>query len=282
MPDLGCRVTTRHPASGDTKQRMKDEGSRMRLQSASLFPLPSFFSSAEIAFMPTNVSSGSSLTIPPGADDFTEIRGLNPKMASRLYEAGILTYDKLAAMTPEEIVDRLTRGQKRFGASIESIIKKDWIGQARELALKQRPETAAQESVQPAVLALQPGGSGLHKLEVFPASSDYPSYLVHRNQPFNVRLSLDLDQIAASIPGSISYSVSIHAKNLEGRQAQTVGQLQGIIKAADNISIGVEGLILSEGVYRLGAAVTLDLDSEDPAQRTNHTAYLESGILQVS
>ncbi len=95
--------------------------------------------------MPSNGPSGSGITIPPGADDFTRIRGINPKIANRLFEVGILTFAKLAAMTPNEIVARIGATS---GVSAESIAKKDWVGQARELAsqTESADETTAVDS----------------------------------------------------------------------------------------------------------------------------------------
>ncbi len=328
--------------------------------------------------MPTNGSSGSG-TIPQGADDFTDIRGISPKMANRLYEAGILTFAKLAAMTPGEIVERIGA---HSGVSVESIVKKDWIGQARELSPRQKPQVekaasttgqrradfavklqidadntvnqihvmhmqsrgedmgedmwdswdekrlinffvqraelslaapdvtgvtdvtnvtnvkdvrdvkplriaasapqaAAIESRQTPASSLPLSAPHSHKLEVIPAESGLPSQVVHHDQPFNVRLSLDLTQVAASSPNSITYTATIHAKSFGSKHLQTVGEVQGSITPGENISLDVEGLSLSQGAYRLGAAVIIDLPSEDLAQRSNYTAYLESGILQV-
>jgi hypothetical protein len=70
-------------------------------------------------------------------DDFTRIRGVSPKIAIRLQEAGILTYEKLARMTPDEIVARIgpTSG------IAERISRHDWIGQAAKLADEQNKKT---------------------------------------------------------------------------------------------------------------------------------------------
>src|SRR5262245_25221915 len=64
------------------------------------------------------------------ADDFTRIRGVSPKIATRLNEAGILTYEKLAAMTPQEVVTRIGPAS----GIAERIARHDWIGQAAKLA----------------------------------------------------------------------------------------------------------------------------------------------------
>src|SRR5215813_9685320 len=65
-------------------------------------------------------------------DDFTRIRGVSPKIAIRLHEAGILTYEKLAAMTPDEVVARIGPAS----GIAERIARHDWIGQAAKLADK--------------------------------------------------------------------------------------------------------------------------------------------------
>ncbi len=64
-------------------------------------------------------------------DDLTCIRGLNPKIANRLYNVGILTFAKLAAMSPEDVISRIGPSG---GVSVETITKRDWIGQAASLS----------------------------------------------------------------------------------------------------------------------------------------------------
>src|SRR5262245_66533779 len=81
--------------------------------------------------MPINDPSGPGATTPPGADDLTRIRGISSKTANRLYEAGILTFAKLANMSPDEIVARIGA---LSGVSVESVTKRNWIGQAGEMA----------------------------------------------------------------------------------------------------------------------------------------------------
>lgn len=93
--------------------------------------------------MPSNGSSNAGVTVPAGADDFTRIRGVSPKIAHRLYDAGILTYAKLAAMTPEEIVARIGMSG---GVSAEGIAKRDWAGQARKLAPQTEPAAETSQS----------------------------------------------------------------------------------------------------------------------------------------
>jgi hypothetical protein len=83
--------------------------------------------------MPATDPTNPNAAIPLGADDFTRIRGISPKNANRLYEAGILTFAKLANMSPNEIIARIGA---LHGVTVESVTKRDWIGQARELSSK--------------------------------------------------------------------------------------------------------------------------------------------------
>jgi len=104
--------------------------------------------------MPSNSPTSPNTIIPPGADDFTRIRGISPKTANRLYEAGILTFVKLGAMSPDEIVARIGA---LSGVSAEGIAKRDWTGQAHELAsqMEQAAETSVADGQQRADFAVK-------------------------------------------------------------------------------------------------------------------------------
>jgi predicted flap endonuclease-1-like 5' DNA nuclease len=63
-------------------------------------------------------------------DDLRRIKGLGPKLATALHEAGIRSYAQIAAWTPDEaaIMD------EKFGAR-GRVLRDDWVAQARALAL---------------------------------------------------------------------------------------------------------------------------------------------------
>src|SRR5262245_12169430 len=86
------------------------------------------------------------------ADDFNRIRGINPKIAIRLNEAGILTYEKLAAMTPDEVVARIGPAS----GIAERIARHDWIGQAAKLAEISKKQIRGAGEID--------GGTGLHAM----------------------------------------------------------------------------------------------------------------------
>lgn len=65
---------------------------------------------------------------PQSQDDLTQIRGIGPTFAGRLIEAGIDSFAKVAASSPEElakVTQALPLERKNIGS---------WIGQARDLA----------------------------------------------------------------------------------------------------------------------------------------------------
>ena len=64
-------------------------------------------------------------------DDFQQIQGIGAAIDRRLHDAGILTYQDLAALTPEQIAASLAGVA---GLSPARIASQDWAGQARRLA----------------------------------------------------------------------------------------------------------------------------------------------------
>jgi hypothetical protein len=66
----------------------------------------------------------------PG-DDFRKIAGIGAVIERRLHEAGIFTYQDLAARSPEQIAASLA---DVAGLSSARIASQDWTGEARQLA----------------------------------------------------------------------------------------------------------------------------------------------------
>ena len=64
-------------------------------------------------------------------DDFQQIQGIGAAIDRRLHDAGILTYQDLAALTPEQIAASLAGVA---GLSPARIASQDWVGQASRLA----------------------------------------------------------------------------------------------------------------------------------------------------
>jgi hypothetical protein len=64
-------------------------------------------------------------------DDFRKIAGIGQALERRLHDAGILTYQDLAARSPDQIAALLA---DVAGVSSARIASQDWTGQARQLA----------------------------------------------------------------------------------------------------------------------------------------------------
>jgi len=70
-------------------------------------------------------------TVPPiKADDFRLIRGIGPRHAARLHDAGIHTFTQLASLPPAKLAGKVS------GLSVKQITHQDWIGQAWKIARK--------------------------------------------------------------------------------------------------------------------------------------------------
>lgn len=67
-----------------------------------------------------------------GGDDLTQIKGIGPAIARRLYAAGILTYVRLSKLSPFDLASRIS------GVSAKRIEREGWILQAGRLSAKSR------------------------------------------------------------------------------------------------------------------------------------------------
>ena len=64
-------------------------------------------------------------------DDFTQIQGIGPAKAERLYAAGITRYAQIAKKTPDELAALFS---DMIGVTEARLKQQDWIGQAKALA----------------------------------------------------------------------------------------------------------------------------------------------------
>ena len=76
----------------------------------------------------TSSPAQDSLPIDDTEDDLTEIKGVGPKMAEKLYEEGITNFSQLAKMN-KKFAEQLDEALKAQGR----ILRDDWIGQAKKL-----------------------------------------------------------------------------------------------------------------------------------------------------
>ncbi len=67
----------------------------------------------------------------PSQDDLKQIKGIGPGIEERLHQAGIVSFSRLAACTPEELAAMLAG---LSGISAARVNKQGWIRQAQQLA----------------------------------------------------------------------------------------------------------------------------------------------------
>jgi hypothetical protein len=142
------------------------------------------------------------------------------------------------------------------------------------------PAPAPAPAPQPAVTSGLVGEPHLRILEAVPAGDDEPSRVLRHDQPFGVRLTFDLADVAELGHAPLDYTAAIYAKSVSSRSHQTLGEAHGAIAPAETVIVNLEGKTLTPGIYRLEAVVALTRPSDVPA-RPRPTIMIESGVLQV-
>jgi hypothetical protein len=140
------------------------------------------------------------------------------------------------------------------------------------------------DSEPPTSVAAKPALAGtlhLRDMKILTAGSSEPRRLLPHDQPFDVRLTLDLSEI--TVPGNtpLDYKASIYRKSRSDPSGQVVGETEGAIKPADNVTIDVEGNLLVVGSYRLAATVILALPGTKPTSKPDIIAVIEGGRVRV-
>jgi hypothetical protein len=72
-------------------------------------------------------------------DDLKRIKGIGAGVETRLNQAGVLSFDQLAATSPEQISDMLA---DMIGMSPQKIEDQDWIGQAKQFSTEAEADEA--------------------------------------------------------------------------------------------------------------------------------------------
>jgi hypothetical protein len=146
-----------------------------------------------------------------------------------------------------------------------------------------KPTPAVTATSAPAPPPVTPvSGSGiprLHDLETWlPDDAAGTRSILRHDQPFSVRLTLDLTEVAAPSHAPFDYTAAVYAKDLRGGPRRTVGEAYGtIIMSEDPLTIAIKGRPLPRGIYRLEAVATLTL----PSAEADIAAHLEGSLLQI-
>jgi len=121
----------------------------------------------------------------------------------------------------------------------------------------------------------------LSKLEALPAGANESTSFISHDQPFEVRLTLDMIHVAEPDPQQFDYHASVYAKSLSSRNRHLVGEIHGALTLGATGAIRLPGTTLPLGVYRLEAAVVLSTMPTQPDPQANYNAMFEGGMLRI-
>ncbi len=224
------------------------------------------------------------------SDDLTRIPDLSPATGERLRRAGVRTYADLAASPPQEIA-RITRSTRTLHEEVwngwEAAKLVDFIAEQADVRTESAPQSKPAATASALVSA--PGAETprrrtqlqVKEVEVVSSGGGHPDLMLHANEPFTVRLTIDLARLEMEGQAPLEYGASVIAK-LPGRARRTVGEAQGKLDGGTStevIEVHSASDGLPAGIYELSIAVRF----RDPAtlQPLAFAALLDGEVLQV-
>ena len=141
-------------------------------------------------------------------------------------------------------------------------------------------EIPVKETAPPAlqfpVAAPQASTFCIRKLEVMTPGSDHPVNFLRQDQPYLIRLTLDLTEM--NEPGDLPflYKASVFARQLGGTR-HSIGEIVSTLKFSKSVNLDINGIALPPGTYRLEAFAEIRYDEATPGP----AASLKGGLLQV-
>lgn len=116
----------------------------------------------------------------------------------------------------------------------------------------------------------------VHDLQVVTIGSNIPLFALHHEQPYLLRLTIDLSKVDASSETPLVYQATIIVKQLGGLD-YVVTEAISNLKLSDSMTLGIVGPVLPPGIYRLAACVILSSDKA----ASSLTAILKGDLLQI-
>ena len=125
------------------------------------------------------------------------------------------------------------------------------------------------------------GTLSIHAMEIVGSTSIGSHRLLHFDEPFDIRLTLDLSGMVVPEDTQLQYKVSIYGKNRVSRSGQFARESEGIFTPADTVTIELENNTLPEGTYQLAASVILALPDMKLTPKPGSMALIDGGLVQV-
>lgn len=222
-------------------------------------------------------------TAPPAADE-------TPSRATTAVRQHYATF------TVELLLDESNLVRRTHVTHVQGGIAETWAGWPADrlvefftqhaglcLGAADRGSTTTIEAAPPSVAEAVRPRLRIGQLEPMPQGADEARPFLGYSQPYDLHLTLDLVDLAlddAMRLGHFGYTVAVYAKSLSSPARRIAGEVRGVLRPADSMSITVPGATLPRDIYRLEAMVTLGLPG-DLGAPGELTAFLESGLLQV-
>ncbi|MGE0127221.1 MAG: hypothetical protein AB7U82_03860 [Blastocatellales bacterium] len=177
--------------------------------------------------------------------------------------AGVRNFQSQAAVEAKESAANIEALDQPPAKTARGVEKRQSAKEAVEEAVAEAVEEFVEEFGQP-------------RLEIVSAESGQPSRVLRHNQPFGVRLLLDLTGLPSSQRFPLDYAAVIQARDLTNRNSQTLFNESGKIEGAGEAIITMKGTSLQPGSYLLSATVTFN-----PPARHLNSINIGGGLLQI-
>jgi hypothetical protein len=144
--------------------------------------------------------------------------------------------------------------------------------------------TVSEQAIEP---ELKPQISGItgqvQLLELAPhhIGQEVSKRFIPENQPFNIRLAINLTDVDAPPETPIKYSAAVFAKELGTDLRQKIGFSEGMITPTNHLDLDVGAEGLACGIYRTDAIVALFPPDQEPKPGSSPMAMMEGGLLQI-
>jgi hypothetical protein len=172
---------------------------------------------------------------------------------------------RVAVERPEEHADQADLNRDVQNRSRES--------QTAEPEIRTLPPPYTTPTIPPAPQASK---LCIRKMEVMTPGLDQPVNFLRQDQPYLVRLTLDLSEM--NEPGDLPllYKASVFSRQLGGTR-YSIGEIVSTLKFSKSVNLDINGISLPPGTYRLEALAEIRYDEATPGP----TDSLKGGLLQV-